>query len=421
MVNENTVFDYVLSFVQDPVEPRLMFLGTETGLYFSIDAGKNWTHWTNGYPNVSTRDMVIHPREYDLVIGTFGRAVWILDDIRPLREMATHGTSLLDEEIKAYPTPVAYITARKNAPGYFAGGNSYFQGENRRSGAMITFSVKKGEKQTPITSGRANFNRRNFMFGGGFPNMNPKAKRVKIEIINSENKVIRTLSVIPKTGMNRTYWGLDKKGFRWPNQPVARKGSPERGGGGYALPGTYKLRFTYNKIQDSTFLTVKANPNLNFNSDVITANQKKIKPALKKVELLAKAYDQIKESKATIAQVKKLMPKKKDEKTKKLRESNKEVEKAMKEMTVNMFAKENVQGIYRNPDLITSKIRSLRYAFYSFGPLTTTQQLSIKQAEALIDQTLVKVNKFYNEDWPKYRKAVEEAKLSLFKETSPLK
>ena len=153
MVDEKTVFDYVLSFVQDPVEPKLMFLGTETGLYFSIDAGKNWTHWTNGYPNVSTRDMAIHPRENDLVIGTFGRAVWILDDIRPLRDLATKGVSVLDQEIKAYPTPVAYMTARKSAPGYFAVGNSYFQGENRRSGAMITFSVKKGEKQTQI--GRA--------------------------------------------------------------------------------------------------------------------------------------------------------------------------------------------------------------------------------------------------------------------------
>ena len=313
------------------------------------------------------------------------------------------------------------MTARKSAPGYFAVGNSYFQGDNRRSGAMITFSVKKGEKQTRKPVGQANFGRRYYMYGGGGPMMDTKAKKVKIEIINSANEVIRTLSVIPKTGMNRTYWSLDKKGFRWPNQPEAKKGSPERGGGGYALPGTYKLRFTYNKVQDSTLLVVKSDPALHIKNDILKANQEKIKPAIEKVELLAKAYDRIKESKETIAQVKKMLPKKKDEKSKALMKANKEVEKAMKEMTVNMFPKENVQGIYRNPNLITSKIRSLRSAFYTFEPLNPTELLSIKQAEDLVDQTLEKVNKFYAKDWPKYRKSVEEGDLSLFKDYKPLK
>ncbi|MCZ8216568.1 MAG: hypothetical protein O9262_10040, partial [Cyclobacteriaceae bacterium] len=80
--------NYTLSVVQDPIEPKLMFLGTENGLFVSIDGAKNWTKWTNGYPaGVPTIDMVIHPREHDLVIGTFGRALYVFDDIRPLREM----------------------------------------------------------------------------------------------------------------------------------------------------------------------------------------------------------------------------------------------------------------------------------------------------------------------------------------------
>ena len=88
LVDDKKVNGYALSFIQDPVEPKLMFAGTEFGLYVSIDEGKNWTKWTNGYPTVSTYDLAIHPREHDLVIATFGRALWVLDDIRPLREMA---------------------------------------------------------------------------------------------------------------------------------------------------------------------------------------------------------------------------------------------------------------------------------------------------------------------------------------------
>lgn len=95
IVDDSKVWGYVLSVEQDPAEPKLMFLGTEYGLYISIDAGANWTKWINGYPTVSTMDIIIHPREYDLVIGTFGRAAYVLDDIRPLWEMAQKGLNIL--------------------------------------------------------------------------------------------------------------------------------------------------------------------------------------------------------------------------------------------------------------------------------------------------------------------------------------
>ena len=73
-----------------------MFLGTDDGLYISVNAGEKWTKWTNGFPTVSVKDLVIHPREHDLVIGTFGRAAWVLDDIRPLRAMAKN-TSVMHQ------------------------------------------------------------------------------------------------------------------------------------------------------------------------------------------------------------------------------------------------------------------------------------------------------------------------------------
>jgi len=88
IIDDTDVWGYVLCFVQDPVEPNLMFAGTEYGLYVSFDGGDNWNRWTSGYPTVSTYDMTIQPRESDLVIATFGRALWVLDDIRPLRALA---------------------------------------------------------------------------------------------------------------------------------------------------------------------------------------------------------------------------------------------------------------------------------------------------------------------------------------------
>ena len=423
IVDENNVWGFVLSFVQDPVEPKLMFLGTEFGLYVSIDAGENWTQWTNEYPNVSTMDLIIHPREYDLVIGTFGRAVWILDDIRPLREMATMGSSqILEAEVNIFEPPVAYIVSRKSSPGYYSAGHAFYSGQNRRRGAMITFSVKEGEEQTNQQSFENSGSGRYSRYGGFTPPaLDPKAKKARIEIINETGTIIRTLTVIPKTGINRIYWSLDKKGYRWPDQPKPKPGSPEMGGGGYALPGTYKLRLTYIGFTDSTLLEVKADPRLGVNVDVITKNQEIVDKLMVKIELLAKAYDRIKESKETMAAIKKITPKDKDENIEQLKQVTKEVEKAMKEMSADLFPKENVQGIYRNPNLVTTKLRSVRSALYSIEPLNNTELLILKQTEKIVDETLEKVNKFYEEDWIKYRKAVEEANISPFKDYKPLK
>ncbi|RMG57018.1 MAG: hypothetical protein D6722_25505, partial [Bacteroidetes bacterium] len=77
IADDKKVWGYCLSVVQDPEAENLVFLGTEYGLYVSIDRGQNWSRWTHGYPTVSTMDMKIHPRESDLVIGTFGRAAYV--------------------------------------------------------------------------------------------------------------------------------------------------------------------------------------------------------------------------------------------------------------------------------------------------------------------------------------------------------
>ncbi|MCK7530274.1 MAG: hypothetical protein MZV63_04070 [Marinilabiliales bacterium] len=116
IIDDTDVWGYLLCFVQDPVEPKLMFAGTEYGLYVSFNGGESWNKWTSGYPTVSTYDMVIHPREHDLVIGTFGRALWVLDDIRPLRALAKEGDGLLNSKMAAFDAPVAYMAYTKIFP-----------------------------------------------------------------------------------------------------------------------------------------------------------------------------------------------------------------------------------------------------------------------------------------------------------------
>ena len=106
IVDGSDVTSYALSIIEDPEEPNLLFLGTDDGLYISIDKGDKWTKWTKGFPTVSVKDLIIHPREHDLIIGTFGRAAWVLDDIRPLRAIAKN-KDILKEKIHLFTPPTA--------------------------------------------------------------------------------------------------------------------------------------------------------------------------------------------------------------------------------------------------------------------------------------------------------------------------
>ena len=77
-----------------------------SGLYYSTNAAKTWTKWTHEFPTVPVKDLVIQERENDLVIGTFGRAAWVLDDISPLRPIAKE-TRILEERLKEFTPPTA--------------------------------------------------------------------------------------------------------------------------------------------------------------------------------------------------------------------------------------------------------------------------------------------------------------------------
>ncbi|UCG27171.1 MAG: hypothetical protein JSV24_09360 [Bacteroidales bacterium] len=422
IVDDSKVWGYVLSFEQDPVEPKLMFLGTEFGLYTSIDRGQKWTKWTNGYPTVSTMDMVIHPREHDLVIGTFGRAVYILDDIRPLRELARDGLQLLEEEIHVFDPPEAIVANYKNSPGYYSAGDAYFTGENRPRGAMITYSVKEGEDEENIPSGRQGFGGFEGSGGSGGRSAvsNRSTTRVKIEISDETGKVIRTLTQVPKTGVNRVYWDLDKKGYRSPGSSAPRPGSQERGGGGIALPGNYMIRMTYNGHSDSAMIRVNADPRIDFSPETARKNQEIAEVLMIKMEKLAVGIDRLKECKETINAVNKQIPGNRNDAIKKLREVTRETEESLKALSDILLPKEDIQGIYRDPNLVTTKLRGVRSITNETDPLNTTQKWTIEQSEKLLEETLEKINTFFEVEWEKYKTAVSEAEISFFKEYDPL-
>src|SRR5262249_53870918 len=136
---------------QDPVEPSLLFLGTEMGLWVSLDAGRHWTPWRQGLPPAPVTALVVHPRDADLVIATHGRGLYVVDDVTPLRTLSAART----EPLHLFAVPAAVQPAVRL--GNTAHGAGVFHGEARPYGALLTvWSTAEGEAEIRVTdaSGR---------------------------------------------------------------------------------------------------------------------------------------------------------------------------------------------------------------------------------------------------------------------------
>jgi photosystem II stability/assembly factor-like uncharacterized protein len=104
----------VLAFAEDTANPNLLFAGTEFGAFFTVDAGKHWVQLKGGLPTIAVRDMVIQARESDLVIATFGRGFYVLDDITPLRQMKAES---LEQAAATFPVKTALFYVERHPLG----------------------------------------------------------------------------------------------------------------------------------------------------------------------------------------------------------------------------------------------------------------------------------------------------------------
>lgn len=174
--NEVQGFCHVIK--EDPENENLLFLGTENGLFVSVDKGESWTKFTSNMPNVPVNDMVIHPLENDLILATHGRGVIIIDDISPLRELTPQ---VLESELTILSSRDFIITNPKITQGF--PGDQEFVGKNPVEAAFITYYMNKRH-----------------VFGD-----------MTIEIYNSDGEKIQTIPAGKRKGINRVPWFVRQK------------------------------------------------------------------------------------------------------------------------------------------------------------------------------------------------------------------
>lgn len=427
IVDENDVKSYTLSIVEDIEEPNLMFLGTDDGLYISVNAGEKWTKWTEGFPTVSVKDLVIHPREHDLVIGTFGRAAWVLDDIRPLREMAKN-KQLIYQKIELFEPPIAYQAAYQQPTGSRFGGDAMYNGENKGFGAIFSYYLKVDEKKEDAKDNKdkkkkdeASDNEKDD--SAAEDKAVVKWDSLSLQIYDGE-RLIRTLKqkAPEKSGIHKWTWYMDEAGVERPSKSTRKRNNEP--GGASVKPGKYKAVLTFGDLKSEEMITVKTDPRL----DVSSANINEVYAASKELENMqqtaADAVKQLVESKK-IADAYQSDLKKLDKDTYKEQiKASKDIIKKIDDIIDIYLGKEDKrQGITRNPEItVMERLGNANgYVQSRKNGLTTTENTLIKHAKDELNSALDKTNTFFNNDWKTYQSTMESLKASPFKETKTFK
>ncbi|WP_440881917.1 WD40/YVTN/BNR-like repeat-containing protein [Tenacibaculum sp. C7A-26P2] len=409
IVEQGDVESYALCIIEDPITANLLFLGTDDGLYVSINAGKKWTKWTNDFPTVPVKDLAIQPRENDLIIGTFGRAAWILDDITPLREIAKN-KELLKSNITLFKPQTAYNSFFQQPTGSRFGGDAEFNGENKQYGAIISYflNVPKEDVSKKIKG----------------KNLEKKEIKVKFDSIKfeiyAENHLIRTLkNKTPKeNGVHKINWFLDEKGVESPSREI--KNSKIEPSGVTVKPGTYKIKMFYGdniSIQD---IDVKYDPRLSFSKQAIEDKYTSLKKIEKYKKKISEIVNQLNESRKITVDYENKLAKEKDKKYENLISDSKSILKKIDTLLIFYIGKvDKRQGITRNQNISIYQRLNManRYIESRPGNQTKTESQLIDQLEDSLDKAIQKTNNFFSKEWNKYKLKIEKITISPFKKT----
>ncbi len=169
---------------EDLVDKNLLFLGTEFGLFVSLDGGKQWAQFKGGdFPPVAVRDIAIQPRESDLLLATHGRGIWIVDDITPLRALTPE---ILGKNAAFLPSRPAVLTISANEFGF--NGDADYVGRSASEAAVITYYQKKRH-----------------IFGD-----------LRLEVYDSSGKLVSTVPGNVRRGISRAEWSMRMKAPKVP-------------------------------------------------------------------------------------------------------------------------------------------------------------------------------------------------------------
>jgi photosystem II stability/assembly factor-like uncharacterized protein len=232
---------------EDPKNKELLYVGTEFGLFVSLNGGREWKPFMSGMPTMRIDDILVHPRDNDLIVGTHGRGIYILDDITPLQQLSQ---KVMDSEAHLFEVRPGTLWQNEIRLARYWGGAKIFRGTNPVPGTAVSYYLKS-----------------------------PASSDVKLTITDYTGKVVRNITGTNEAGLNRVQWNL--RGDPPPRPTNAGGGGGGQGGqgggggggggggfGGFAqgLPleaGTYNLKLTIGGKDYTTKVVIEPDPGMN--------------------------------------------------------------------------------------------------------------------------------------------------------------
>lgn len=428
IANADKVDGYAMAIVQDPEAENLLFLGTDRGLYFSLNKGSHWQKWDKNYPSVPTRDLKIHPREHDLIIATFGRALWIMDDIRPLRALADNRT-VLNQDIKLFDAPDAYLSSYRSVDGVRFVADAEFRGPNKSPNAHLSLWVKpKKEDKEKVKAEKGIKNKKdkkqklkNNQTEKPDEQKDAKSKKGKgkkdkaaIVIYDTNRDTVRNFTIKVKPGLNRFDWRLNSNGIRYPSHRDS-KPDADPPGGPRVVPGNYEVVVSYGDARDSTMVTVHPNPHI----DTSLAGLKRKRAAQvalgEQIEMATEDFNRLKKAKKTVELVNKTMVHAPDSVQKDLKELGKAMTDSLNQLQLLFMNPPDAKGIQYTSDKLTSMLWPANgYFNESQDGISPNGKNARDRAIRKIKEINEKVNAFFEKDWKQYRTKVEAVEIDLF-------
>jgi photosystem II stability/assembly factor-like uncharacterized protein len=402
MVDEKKVYGHAWAIVQDPKEPKLLFLGTDHGLYFSLDKGATWHHWKEGYPaGVPTRDLKIHPREGDLIIGTFGRSAYIMDDLGPLRALAREGNALTSKPMFAFDVPDAYLAQWNKQDATHFPGHASFEGENRPGGARLSLWLKDTVKPENYT-GNANWD------------------KVFVFITDEPGDTVRRFTTKPIRGLNRFTWNLTGNSPRFPSwqEPKPDADPP---GNSPLPPGTYNVHFAFGTHTASTRVKVHPDPRLPFSAEAYEATVALATRHFKSVTSATKAFDQIKEAFKSLDLLEQNLLFTKGAEKDSLVAQKKMLTDSLHALSEIFTNRKDFKGY----DHVTVRLNNLLYdplgrVSVGLEPPGATAEQSVARAEEATRMMLERVNRFFGNEWAQFEDKLQRQDPVWFKRYEPI-
>jgi photosystem II stability/assembly factor-like uncharacterized protein len=230
------------AIAQDHINKDLLFVGTEFGVFFSQNAGKNWVQLKSGLPTIAVRDIVIQRRESDLALATFGRGFYILDDYSPLRENATQ---VKKQQATLFPVRRSFQFVEHNPlglPGKSMRGADFYFADNPEFGATFSYFINEDFKSLKAKRQSKEKQLRKDNKPLDYPSYSAlkeedfeQQSTLLFTVTDSEGNMIRRIKAPAKKGFNRIHWDLRYPGF----DPINLNHKID--GGWFAVPGNYSV------------------------------------------------------------------------------------------------------------------------------------------------------------------------------------